>query len=198
MNKPWYRLNIDISNAIREDFDFAKLLAESEYADKPLGIWSYTQDEILELLNPEWVSYMATLGIDLTGIMLFYRKPYFISHEAHVDVRKSHGTAIYGINWVFDPEDDSEMIWFDTPADSGRDKTTEVGSLYKAWTITDIADLEISRCCIKNIPTLVSVSIPHNVIVNSKPRWVISLRCPYEDDVLTWEDAIEKFKRLIV
>ncbi len=197
MSKPWYRLNIDISNAIRSDFDFDQLYTESVFAGKPIGIWSYTKEQISNIINEEWISYAESLGIYLSGIMLFYRAPYFVAPDAHVDVRKNNNIAVYAINWVINPADDSEMVWFDVPTIAGKDQVTETGTPYRSWQIDEVADLEISRCCIKNIPTLVNIGIPHNVIVNSEPRWVVSIRFPIEQHVQCWDDAVAAHRKFI-
>ncbi len=197
MSENYYRLNIDISNALRVDFDFNKLLEESQFANASSGMWGYSKNQLLDVFNHQWLDYMSSIGVPLSGAVLFYRKPYHINKYAHIDIRKDHGDSIYAINWLLDPEDDSEMVWFNTPKTPGEDGVTKIGSVYKSWPMAEVKDLEISRCCIKNIPTLVRVDIPHNVIVNSRLRWAISVRCPVEDNIKTWDDAVEKHKGLI-
>jgi hypothetical protein len=197
VSKPWYRLNIDISNAVRADFDFNKLYSESEFADKPLGIWQFNSDTISKVFTDKWISYTKNLGLDINGAMLFYREPYFVHSEAHIDVRRNNIPSVYAINWVIDPEDDSEMVWYNEPTTAKREAKTEAGTSYSYWRMGEIADLEISRLCIGNRPTLVRVNIPHNIIVKSKRRWAISVRFAIEDSVQTWNNAVEKYKGLI-
>lgn len=197
MSKPWHTLNIDISTAIRADFDFNQLYTESEFAGKPIGVWAYSKDQLTSIVNRCWLDYMQSIGLVPTGIMLFYRDPYFISPDAHVDIRKNNDIAVYAINWVIDPNDDSEMVWYNTPVESGLDRVTEAGTLYKYWPMEDIKDLELTRRTIKNIPTLVNIGVPHNIIVNSKPRWVVSIRFPSEQHVQCWDDATTAYRKFI-
>jgi hypothetical protein len=197
--KPWHRLNIDVSNAVQSHFDTARLYAESEFAGKPVGVWTFTNEQMFDVITEEWATYMSTLGFNLTGMILFFRDANLPAHSAHVDIRKddNHGCAIYAINWLLDTEDDSEMVWYDMPDTLGQDKVSEAGTLYKAWPLSEVSDLEISRCTIKNIPTLVRVNIPHTIIVGSRPRWAISVRFSIEDLVKTWDDAVDKHRQLI-
>ena len=196
--KPWYRLNIDISNAVREDFNFNSLYTNSKFANKPVGTWVFSKDQLTDIVNQRWLDYMSSIGLNPTGIMLFYREPHFVAAGAHIDIRKNNTLAIYAINWVLNPADDSDMIWFSHPTEPGISAVTEANTNYTYWPMDDIKDLEIDRCCIKNIPTLVSISIPHNVIVNTVPRWVISVRFPIEEDVTDWEDAVTAFRKFII
>lgn len=196
MSRPWYRLNIDISNAVRADFDFDKLYAESEFAGKPIGLWAYFQDQLTEVVNDTWLSNMSEQGLVPTGIMIFYRQPYYVTPEAHIDIRKNNAVAVYAINWVVSPNDDSEMIWFDMPASRGIEDITPASTLYKSWPMGELT--EISRCCLGEIPTLVNIGIPHNVIVRSQPRWVISVRFQFEEHILDWEAAVNSLQNFII
>lgn len=196
MSEPWYRLNIDISNAIRADFDFDKLYAQSEYASKPLGIWAYSKDQITDVVNQAWLDYMSSIGLNPSEIMLFYREPHYITPDAHIDIRKNNNLAVYAINWVLDAEDTSEMVWFKTPSDTGHADITTANTYYKSWPMEELE--ELSRCCIKDIPTLVSIGIPHNIIVNDRPRWVISIRFPIEEHIQDWHTAEDVFQNFII
>ena len=130
MSRPWYRLNIDISNAVRADFDFDKLYTDSEFANKPAGLWQFNSKTLTNLFNDSWIDYLKSTGFPITGAMLFYRAPYFIHPQAHIDVRATGIKSIYGVNWVINDNDDSEMIWYDTPAIGGINEKSEAGTLY--------------------------------------------------------------------
>jgi hypothetical protein len=42
---------------------------------------------------------------------------------------------------------------------------------------------------IGNIPTLVRVNLPHDIVLNGKPRWAISLRIQFKSNC--WSDTVE-------
>jgi hypothetical protein len=196
VNKPWYRLNIDINNAVRTDFDFMQLRANSKFSTDPVAIWTYSKSQLTDIVNVEWLDYMKSIGLEPSSLLVFYRDPYYTASKAHVDIRRNNIPSIYAINWVIDPEDDSEMVWFKLPEDSGHSDITTANTYYKSWPMEELE--ELSRCCIKDIPTLVSIGIPHNIIVNDRPRWVISIRFPIEDHIQDWQSVNDVFNNFII
>ena len=196
--KPWYTLNVDISNAVREDFNFNSLYTNSKFANKPIGTWSFTNNEINNIVTPEWSTYICNLlGAELTEIMIFYREAHYICPEAHVDVRSGGDISIYALNWVLNKNDDSEMVWYDAPLSTARFKKLEENVVYRYWPLTEVQHNELTRRSIKNIPTIVNVGIAHNIIVNKYPRWVISARFRFSENTKSWDDTIQFYKKFI-
>lgn len=199
MEKPWHQLNIDISNALRKDLDLKKLYKESEFKDSPVGIWFIQNHELENFFTHEWLEYMNGIKLPVGSCMIFYRKPHYHYPEVHVDIiRATSKPAIYALNWILDPDDDSEMIWYDPVLGEQEILMTPADTPYMSWPAADFENINSVRHTIKNIPTLVSTGIPHNVIVNEKERWAISIRFPRAQGPQNWEQAVEFFKPFII
>jgi len=128
--------------------------------------------------------------------MVFYRQPHYVYPEAHVDLFWDNSLCTCAINWTLDPLDDSDMIWYDVPLDSGKEKITPAQTRYLYWPNEEIEDKVLDTRCIGTTPTLVSVGIPHNIIVRERPRWVISLRIG-KTEPKSWKEAVDFFKPFI-
>jgi hypothetical protein len=194
--KPWHVLDINISNAVREDFDFQGLYDKSEYNGKPGGVWNFMNNTIDQLLSQQWIDYMRSIGLPVKSTMVFYREPYYIHPAAHVDVFWGGKIAIGAINWVLDPSDDSEMIWYDVPIDSGQSLLTPAQTKYLNWDLDIVKNHVLDRRCIATHPTLVNVGIPHNIIVKSRSRWAVSVRLEL-DVVHSWQEMVDYFSSFI-
>jgi hypothetical protein len=198
--KPWYTLDIDVNNAIRNDFDFAKLLENSEFKNAPAGIFAIVHKDLKTLFTDTWLEYMKQQQLDVGSCLMFYRKPFYIHPETHIDIIKSTGAlATYALNWILDPEDDSEMIWYDFPNDTGSSENTPVNTPYVSWPNSVFDNQTPVARCIKNQLTLVRTGLPHNVIMREKARWSISIRFPVATNNITnWEEAVDFFKPWIL
>jgi hypothetical protein len=195
--QPWQILNIDISNAVRSDFNFDKLFDESEFKDGQAGIWRFERKYFTMLLNQEWIDKMHDAGLMVQAALLFYRKPYYFHHEAHVDVAWTGELCSSAINWTIDPEDNSEMIWYDVSLDSASTGITQANTKYFYWPNEQVEGKIFASKCIGTKPTLVNVSVAHNVVVRDRPRWCISVRLGKEEPK-TWKEAVDFFKPFIV
>jgi hypothetical protein len=191
--KPWHALNINISNAVRSDFNFDNFFNSSKYANGPAGVWNFRDFEIDQLLNTEWINAMHLQGIMVQSAMVFYREPQYIHPEAHIDTRHNGTTCISAINWTLDPKDDSEMVWYYVPQITPRNDVTPADTKYQSWHLADIDPYRFASTTIGTIPTLVRTGIPHNVIMHSRPRWAVSVR--YIDQHLDdWPATVDFFK----
>jgi hypothetical protein len=67
-----------------------------------------------------------------------------------------------------------------------------IGCLNKflSWQISDL--VEVDRCSIQDVPTLVRIDYPHSISVGDEARWCISARTSLHD--LTWDEAVEQLK----
>jgi len=79
-NRPWQVLDIDISNAIRSDFNFDNLLGQSDFANNPGAMWNFTDDKLDELFNLQWLNYINSMGFKIRNTLLFYRKANYMHH----------------------------------------------------------------------------------------------------------------------
>jgi len=194
--KPWHVLDIDITHAVREDFDFQNLYSKSEFDGKPVGIWNFMNHNVDQLLSQKWIDYMHSIGLPVKSAIVFFREPYYIHPGAHVDVFWDGRIVTGALNWVMDPMDDSEMIWYDMPLDSGQFLLTPAETKYLNWDLDSVENHVLDRRCIAKRPTLVNVGIPHNIIVKSRSRWAISVRL--ESGVVdSWQEMVDFFSPFI-
>jgi len=194
--KPWHALNIDISNAVREDFDFQNFYKNSEFNGKLGGVWNVMDHNVDQLLSQKWINSMHSIGLPVKSAMVFFRKPYYIHPAAHVDVFWDGRIVTGAVNWVLDPLDDSEMIWYDVPLDSGQSILSPAHTKMLHWDLDSIGDHVLDRRCIAAQPTLGNVGIPHNIIVKSRSRWAISVRFSSET-ADSWREMVDFFSPFI-
>lgn len=168
MNKQhcWYNLNIDISNAVRPDFDFGD--------DR----WYFKRTTTSsDMFTVDWLEYMRGLGIPITATQMFQREVGSPTTHAHIDVMAVDSQKIscrtFAINWAIGGRD-SEMIWYDLPNNDSPVLYTRANTPYVEWSTTDLT--EVDRCCIQSQPTVVRVDVPHSVKVKDEPRISISVR----------------------
>jgi hypothetical protein len=196
-SRPWYPLDIDVSTAIRSDFDYKEFYKNSKFNGQNVAIWWIDTNNLNNYFNKEWLSYIEGLNFKIKKLVFFYRKPYYIFPEAHVDTsRIKKVTANYAINWVISPNDDSDMVWYDVPLETGRANRplskTNISYLY--WPMEEVKDKEISRCCLGATPHLINIGVAHNIIVREQERFAVSIQM---EDSLSWSDAVNFYKKFI-
>jgi hypothetical protein len=190
--QPWHELTLDVTNALRKDIVLNDLLINSEFVNAPGGIWHFQADTIEKLLSADWIQHMHEIGIPVRNLMIFYRTPYFLHTEAHIDLLWSGGPAISAINWTVDAQDDSDMIWYDTPPDPPVEDMTPAETKYTSWHLDQIAPYESARKTIGITPTLVRTDIPHNVETRSRHRWCLSVRYKIPEGT-SWAGTVDYF-----
>lgn len=202
--KPYYPLNIDVSNAIRTDFDREAWRRNTIYPGTPVDIWFITHDKLNTILTDEWLAYVKDIGIVLGGSLLFYRSPYYQHPDPHIDTHKETGLpTILSLNFTVDFEDDSEMVWYDLPSSTGETSITPNLTPYMVWPPQHFIDKPIQhrRRIGRKQLTLVNTMLPHNIVVGAKERWAVSIRIPtkfqHEHGITDWESAVEFFKPYI-
>jgi hypothetical protein len=181
----WYRLNINVDNALSNDWVFPP----TDDTWNGIGLWPFEKDKIF---SNDWLHTMDNLELPITGSILFYREPNLVDDIAHVDLVGENAKTVHlGFNWVFGGKG-SEMIWYDRPSNwSDRNlELTPDGNKFMAWKISDL--VEIDRCSIQNELTLVRVDYPHSIIVGDEERWAISARTSMQE--MTWDEAVAHLK----
>lgn len=201
--RPWHALDIDVSNAVRSDFDFDTLLLQSPYANDPAAMWNFKDDTLTDLLEQQWLNYFRSLGFAIRNVLLFYRAPEYVHNVAHIDYvgTESPVPAIYALNFVASPDDDSEMVWYQHCGTSGNRGTDAANqnpqNHYEFWPMETIVNKEISRRCIGNKMTLVSTGHIHNVVMGKQQRWAVSIRLVPNTGINSWSDAVGYFSHFI-
>jgi hypothetical protein len=188
MNKSWYKLKIDTSNALINPWPLIPKIPN-------YGIWIQPKESIF---NKEWMDYVESLGLALSSrSMVFYRGPNWNTQYAHLDVEvyKDSENEIplvcYGVNWVLKGED-SSMVWYDMPDKKYEVLYTEAKTPYINFKIETLN--EIDRCNIQLEPVLVRVDIPHSISVGNEERWCISARFKKHIRNMSWDSVVELFR----
>jgi len=195
--KPFYQLDIDISQALNPELDLIGLKKE---ANDAVHIWRIPHEKLPDVFDQDWLEYMRGMGLDVGSCLIFYRDAYYLHPSVHIDIHKPTGTpSHYAINWVLDPHDDSDMIWYTWPTeDSGTFDNTPADTPYLGWDIDKFTGQEIYRHTIGNQVTLVNTSMPHNVETKTKSRWAFSVRFKREDNNgagHSWEKGVDFFQK---
>jgi hypothetical protein len=118
-------------------------------------------------INPEIKELLMSLGITVSWIELFYRKPGHIG-SIHADNRSGDFTKI---NWIYKGKK-SKMLWF-TVKDSSSIKephVTMANTEYLKYSITEVTRVETAML---TGPSLVQVGIPHLVINPHEDRYCL-------------------------
>jgi hypothetical protein len=198
-NRLWHVLDIDISNALRANFDFDKLLSESEFANNQCALWNFKGCELTELFDHQWLTYFNSLGFDIQNVLLFYRTPKYVHPIVHIDyVGTSNPVpAFYALNFVASLNDDSEMVWYNNSLVTGSAGTdaryNNPQNRFEYWPKEQLADEEIDRRCIGQQLTLVSTGNVHDVTMGNQPRWAVSIRLVPNFQINSWQDAVNFF-----
>jgi hypothetical protein len=176
-NYCWYKLNIDTSFALRDDWIAPSLIVND------IGMKTYEANEIF---SNEWLRYMASNNLEITNAISFNRQPYQRDEIAHIDIPSATKLSTFSINWVIGGKN-SEMIWYDLPEvmDNMPLCVTPANSLYKCWNIAELT--EIDRCKIDECAVVTRVDFPHAIVVRSEPRLSISARTRIR---FSWKTAI--------
>jgi hypothetical protein len=201
--KHWYRLNLNVANAIRQDVNLNELFNNSRFKHEMVGFWSFHGADLDNILTTNWLAYMKSLNLEIESCLIFYRKPDYTHFEIHTDVSKiDFNPSIYALNWTLDPKDDSEMVWYNIPLESGELNIEFPITPYKTWDFEKFKNMEVERKIIGNNMMLVDVATPHNIITYKKERWAFSVRLKRQvnkiNPITNWNDTVEYFKQFIV
>ena len=186
----YYRLTLDVSNAIREDYVFPT--PATEY-----GIWNPPAEKIF---NKVWLDYMKSIGVPVYNAMVFYRGPNASTKETHVDISKTNPLRLtnYGINWCIGGKG-SEMAWYRSPKELKDEDViwTKAKTPYIAMKYEQVTEIE--RCHIGSDVTLVKTDFPHAILMKEDPRWCVSARTTFLDNH-QWDEILTllRSKNLLV
>jgi len=213
MSIPYYKLNIDITDAIKPDFDLSKFGIEKDW------VWPFFKDDINDIFNPDWVKYMSEMGLNVHEGTIFFKIPNLPpKSHIHIDSLPTNPWKLcyYGINWLMDLKhlspkfnrssmkgdrvDDSTMLWYHqseypvTKLTVKQDNHDRIVNYFSAE-YKSISD----RVSIGDDVYLVRTSTPHTVETKSSYRVAMSLRNVFNDDHdIPWEGIVEKMKPWII
>jgi hypothetical protein len=200
--KPWHVVDIDVSNAIRSDFDFDRILQERNQTIPNHGHnWRFAANcsdgQLTDFFNRSWLDYMKDIGFEICDLQVFYKEANFMWHRAHIDMTYNPKAQLgAALNWCVGP-DDGEMIWYELPNEMVEDtktKRTEADTRFYDWDIRGLT--EVTRRVIGPKCTVVRVDVPHNIAMYEHPRWSISART--NQRFASWHDVINKVQSIII
>lgn len=184
----WYRVDIDTSEAIKENFRFP---IRSHHT---VDIWKY---EPTEIFKESWLAYMRSLELDCSTAMVFYKNYRGLEPRAHVDISRDGKISNFSFNWVISGTN-SSMIWYKTPLENTKIVISPAGTGSQEWT-TDKLE-EITRYNIDSRMTLTRVNLPHAIWVGDEPRLCVSIRTRLCNVTTTWAGIVDimREKRLLI
>ncbi len=141
---------------VKEEFDITKITQPHEGID-------------INEMNSEMKTFLESLGIKVSWIELFYRKPGYPG-SIHAD---SIGGDFTKINWVTGGKD-SIMIWFkiiNSAIEKNKTSLTmaNTGYIKYMWDEVTMVHSEFMLG-----PSLVQVGVPHLIINPSEDRYCLS------------------------
>jgi hypothetical protein len=180
MNHCWYKLNIDISNALRSDWKF-----ESQRNDMK-------QFASSDVFNDSWLQQLKYNNLQIDSTIVHFKQRFFRDVEAHIDTSNNgKKNSCFGFNWVIGGKG-SKMIWYNMQENNpGITYTTPAGTPYVAWPIKSLT--EIDGCEIQSEPVLIRVDVPHSIIVGDDPRLSISARTNI--NFMSWSEIVNYLRK---
>jgi hypothetical protein len=129
--------------------------------------------------------WLADKGMSIGCVECFYNPPYG-STPLHLD---NKGEDFTRLNWIYGGKG-SNMIWFvPKPGIKPVAKSNKVGTGYLGFNPDDVN--EVYRQEVIGTPTMVRVSVPHQLINGPEDRWAISVTPLYKGRTIIWEDAVQ-------
>ena len=193
MNNCWYRLNINNSFAIRQEFNNLERLKEYFKTVDPISVHLLDNQEDLKILfTEEWLEYMKSINLEVSQCLMFYRIPGAHHPFAHIDLPRYRKHLGLAINWCLD-ESDGEMVWYKPTEDAGITQHN-FNAQYTLWPEENL--VEIDRCAIGTSPVAVRTDIPHNVFIGNKPRWSFSFRVTHKTE--SWDEDFQLIKSVLL
>jgi hypothetical protein len=177
----WYNLDVNTSQAIDQNFEWPVVDKNGRNM-----IWHYSSPS--DIFNQKWLDTLKTAGIDIGGVMLFWRPAGFQNVEAHVDVLNNNPekSAVAAVNIIVKGRD-SAMAWYKTPPGKQEIKWTMAKTPYLTWPIKDLEEVERKELGM-NL-TMVRVDVPHAIFCGNEERWCISAR--FMRTFSDWDTAVK-------
>jgi hypothetical protein len=188
--KPWFKTNIDVTNALVKNFNTDQYLKQVP-PGQSFHLCRFTVNNLENIVQKSWVNYMNTLGITVSGVQLFYTKSYAVSGKAHVD-NTPNTPASAAFNWCIGP-DSADMVWYALPDYIPEVSKTPADTTYTAWPLQELTFQ--SRQRIGNTCTMVRIDIPHHIFIGGDDRWCISVRTKNKFD--QWADIVNTYEHII-
>jgi len=187
--KNWYRLKLNVDNAVKDTFVFPEV-------DDLFKMFHYSADEVF---TSEWISYMAEHNLKVNKARIFLRHNSQKDMEAHIDINATNRPNPVNLNWVHGT-DDRDMVWYQTEGVDLDLIFSDFGSRHFQASISRLT--EIDRCRIGNQITLVNTGILHATSPSDYPnkknyRYLISAGLELSFKI-TWDQFVEQHQHLLI
>lgn len=185
--KNCYQLNIDISNALKED------IVSSRIGNYRVENITYDFDK---MFNKEWFDELTEKVGQIRNVLIFSRPAFWSTTVSHVDLKNDKTPVWFSLNWILTGKD-SEMLWHRPPENylnSDNIKTTMSNNYNLQWKVKELEIIEKYK--VTNKLVLARTDIPHSIIVKSEPRIAMAIRPVMSiNSNSSWKDAVEFYKR---
>jgi len=191
-NRSWYRLNLDIFAAL--DKKVYSEIVKSTFTNTPTKKEELVNKKISwRNFDKTFLCHLHSIGMMPENLFIFYKQP-STDNSPHVDMYED-GTdrkCVYAINQLI-TDDQSYMRWFRNTKEDDLGIVHNQFGRYQIFNENEL--IEIDRCRIGSIPTLVRTDIPHNITMGNVTRICLSLRL--RDEIKNWDDAVKFFQPFI-
>lgn len=143
----------------------------------------------LELLNPELVSFLAERDVYVSWAVIFLTYAINIPHSD-----SATPLDYVRLNWQFSEGKDATMRWYHPkPGIDSMNLTNPVGRKHYLYYHHDLDLVHEEQI---GFPSIVQVTIPHDVDIPTKPRYCLSmlLHRTSTNELIHMADAQEIFK----
>ena len=200
--KNWYKLDVSVKNAIREDHIYVDDIKNENFNAPGIGFIRdmSTQEEFEGFFHKGWLDYMKHKGLEFDSVLVFYRQPRSTSPMPHADSKRSGTKLYYALNWVELDNDTSAMQWFEHIGEEVYDfgfNPAGGGALF-----CPPENLrEIDRQNLGKELTLVRTDLCHDIDMSECDDYRLSISIRFRGDrfpdITDWASAVEHFKPLI-
>lgn len=185
-NKCYYRINIDTTNALKQD------LIKDRFGK--YSVETFTEN-VRDLFNKEWMEQLEENVGEIRTVLIFSRPPFYSTDLAHVDLTSILTPVWFSLNWTLTGKS-SFMVWHEPPENHLEIKnvrTTMSNNLFLRWPADSLPIID--RVEVTDQMVLVRTDIPHSITVDSEPRISIAVRPTASGKVgYSWEKAVEFYR----
>ena len=149
--------------------------------------------ETSKTMHKDALEFFHNLGISITSVELFYRRPSPKYGIVHID-NIGYDDRL-NINYVIGGEG-SLMSWFKTLKE-GYTTTGDTGATPVRYHFEDV---ELIHSAEIKQPSIIQSAIPHAILNKYKPRWCVcaNIRDVNTKKVITMNEGIERLKEYLI
>lgn len=185
-NKCCYRVNIDTTNAFKED------LIKDRFGKFSLETFT---DTARDLFNKEWIDQFEDKVDTIHTVLIFSRPALRGTPVSHVDITNKLTPVWFSFNWTLTGKS-SSMVWHEPPENHLEIKDikhTMSNNLFLYWPLDQLPIIEQFE--ITDQMVIARTDIPHSITVKLEPRISIAVRTVSSGrNDYSWDEAIDFFR----